>query len=522
MNRSVKASALTLAWFGLGIATRIPFRERLVTHADTWLFIDGMAHYDVSMGAPHFPGYILYVMSAKAVDLFLHDPLSSLLVLSLFCSGSFVAGSYWLGRELFNARTGIYCGLFALTGPMIWSYGTVGLSYMIEASLALWMAWACYRALGGDCGQVLISAFALGLTAGFRQDALLFLLPMWLYAIRRAGWLRILQGLTCLAVTVAAWLVPMMLLSGGAASYLATALQHMPTAVLPTSVFVNGLQALLGNGSRLAMALLLALGAGWLPLAWHLMRMIARRRDQEPGGQIMHMGRDLRMLLICWILPGSAFLVAIHTLQPGQCFAFMPAFLLLSATSLDAITRKVPMSLGAAIVILLLALNVWVWTGHPFDIALGALDDIAPAVVARSQRYTEFLHSGLDRKQNGVQAKLDVLSAERAVEPPVVCAGRWCPWVVHYVPECTLLDCTNPGGYRMVEKTRVVILSDSAELEIEGIDWGPLLFKGEVIGSVLTLPAGTMLSWSTPDHFVVDLGGEATMHSKLGRSERHL
>src|SRR5205814_10487230 len=107
-----------------------------------------------------------------------------------------------------------------------WLYGSVGLTYAGEALRASVVAHFALRALDGREADAWLAAAYLALAAGMRQSLLPLLLPMWVVAcvlgIRRLR--TVLIGLAILVALTLVWFVPMVMLTGGLARYVAASL----------------------------------------------------------------------------------------------------------------------------------------------------------------------------------------------------------------------------------------------------------------------------------------------------------
>jgi len=205
--------------FFVTLLTRLPFQSKLLYHYDSVQFALALEKYDPYLHQPHPPGYFLYVMAGKVLYFFLQNANSSLILISLIASGLAVVAIYYLGLAVFDARTGCWAALLATTSPLLWFYGEVALSYVVAAVFNSWIAALCWQSLHKDSKRVYVSAILLGVGAGIRQDLLMFLFPLWIFSIAQLGWRKLVSALLILGVTVAAWFVPMLVISGGVDRY---------------------------------------------------------------------------------------------------------------------------------------------------------------------------------------------------------------------------------------------------------------------------------------------------------------
>src|SRR5512145_1462179 len=194
-------------FFALGVFTRLPFTSKLLYHWDSINFALGMEHYDVRLHQPHPPGYLLYVLLGRFLQIFFRDANTSLVVISLIFSGLTVAVVYALARRLFDLPTALIAGLFTLTSPAVWFYGEVGLTYILETFFVTAIALACLQALRGERRTVYVAAILLGLAGGIRQTTLVLMLPLLAFVLLRWGWRERILGALALGIAVLAWLI---------------------------------------------------------------------------------------------------------------------------------------------------------------------------------------------------------------------------------------------------------------------------------------------------------------------------
>ena len=146
----------------------------------------------------------------------LGDPAATLGGLAIVASAVAVLLLYQLGWQLYGRGVATLAALGLVVSPLFWAYGVVGLSYAAEAALATGIAVGAWAMRQGSVGALVSSAVLLGLAGGVRQSMLLVLSPLWLgmawRGFRRPG--PVLAGLGLVLLTTAAWLGPMLWLTG--------------------------------------------------------------------------------------------------------------------------------------------------------------------------------------------------------------------------------------------------------------------------------------------------------------------
>ena len=313
------------------LLVRLPFRGRYLYHWDSVNFALSLEHYDVRLHQPQPPGYFLYSMLGRLVNLAAHDPNTSLIWISLVSGALGVVAIYWLGLRMFDRETGLVAALLTLVSPLHWFYSDVALSYALEFVLVTLLAGLCYRQLDGDRAGWLRLAILFGVAGGVRQNDLVLLFPLWLVSLRPLTWSRRAASALVLGLVVLGWLWPMMALSGGPGGFFAALLAQGDARVLGDSAIgsarelgLNALRVAIFVGYGLCLAALPLLAGPWL-LGRPLRAALADRR-----------------VWVCalWVGPALAFYVFVFVRQHGYIFTFLPALILLAAAALVRLGRR--------------------------------------------------------------------------------------------------------------------------------------------------------------------------------------
>lgn len=332
MPRADWAGALAIA--GLTLATRWPYRAALLPTWDAVQFALALERYDVVRHQPHPPGYILYVALGRLAEMMMGGPVAALGGLAMLASAVAVLLVYQLGWHLYGRKAAVLAALGLAVSPLFWTYSVVGLSYAAEAALATGIALSAWAMGRGSPRALVASAVFLGLAGGVRQSMLLILSPLWLgmawRGFRRPG--PVLAGLGLVLLTTAAWLLPMLWLTG-LERYLAASLDLYESTVRATTVLAGGGPR---NVIGLAEALVLGLGAFVPVLLWGLRRAPARLLEDE----------DRAVFFALWVLPALAVYALVHLGQPGYLLTFLPAcYLLIGRTLIELVerARRIPL-----------------------------------------------------------------------------------------------------------------------------------------------------------------------------------
>lgn len=323
-----QCDTLLLVGFLLGgILTRVPFRSRMLYHWDSVNFALGIERFDIQMHQPHPPGYFLYVMLGRAVDAVIQDPNASLVWLSVIFSGLTAGGLFLLGKAMFSRWEGVIAALALLSSPLFWFHGEVALMYVLEAFFTTIIALMSTQLLAGRRQYLYPSALILGIAGGIRQSTLLFMFPLWLFSIRKLSLKRVALAVLLLALVVGAWLVPMVVLTGGVDRYLGLS---RGTDVVGESSLLDPRQVVF-NAARIGAYGFYGLLLGGIPLAYSVLRGLRA---------LPASARDRRAQVIAvWVIPSLLFLIFVHIRQAGHIFVFLPALFLLVGVGMVRISH---------------------------------------------------------------------------------------------------------------------------------------------------------------------------------------
>ncbi len=305
----------------LAFLLRLPFRSHYLYHWDSVNFALSLEKFDVRLHQPQPPGYILYSYLGRAVNAFVGDANTSLVIVSLAAGILGVAAMYWLGMVMFDRATAVAAALFVLTSPLHWFYAEVALSYELEFFFVIMIAGLAYLLIRGQHNLWPLLALTLGIAGGVRQNTLVFLLPLFVLALVFLNWRRRILSAALLGVVVLAWLAPMILLSGGLQGYLSVLRSGGSVVAGDLSVF-SALQVLV-NAVRLTAFIGYALILGNLLFVYGLWLLIKNWRTVI---------RDRRAWILgVWAVPAMLFYGLLYVRQHGHIFTFLPALMLLAA-----------------------------------------------------------------------------------------------------------------------------------------------------------------------------------------------
>ena len=327
---------IPLTFFIAATVTRLPFASRLLYNMDSVQFALGLDDYDVSLHQPHPPGYYLYVQLGKLARYFLHDPNRAFIAVSILTGALAVSLIYVLAREMFDEDAAMAAGLAALTSPLLWFHGEVALSYAPEALMSALVALLCWRTVNGRPGFWLYASVAIGIAGGIRQNTMVFLAPLWLYAMWSAGARKAAAGAFVAGATVLTWFVPMLADTGGYERYRAALSAHW----LDANWHGIGLRWSLYNAGYMGRFIAGALAFAAVPAAVQLFRT---RGGRKPFG----FDGPRPAFLAAWIMPALLFHLVIftHPAVPGHTLIYAAGLFVIAGRLLALFARGTAVNL---------------------------------------------------------------------------------------------------------------------------------------------------------------------------------
>jgi hypothetical protein len=318
----------------IGGLSRLPFVTSTPINWDAVQFALALDRLDLHLHQPHAPGYLLYVMSGRAVNLLVGDPSMSLSLLSVLFSGIAVPLFYVLCRQIFeDVPTAVCATLLMLGSPPTLYYGATGLTYVPEMALAIAVAWAAWNLRSENSKRevryAVLLGLALGIAGGVRQTGLLLLLPLCAWALwgaPRRAWAAFSLVLTGICTL---WLVPLLALSGGLDAYLLENALLGQTVSELTSLVGAGPGGVAYNLYIEGVALVVGLALALVPLGVWALRAVR-----------FSLSSTLKWFAFWWAVPPLAFFALTHIGQFGYVLLALPPLFMLAATSTRVVWER--------------------------------------------------------------------------------------------------------------------------------------------------------------------------------------
>ncbi|CAA9302780.1 MAG: hypothetical protein AVDCRST_MAG77-5805 [uncultured Chloroflexi bacterium] len=336
---------LALALGALTSLARVPFRSRYLFAWDSANFALALDQYNVAFHQPQPPGYPMYVAAAGLARRLTGEANAAYVTLSVIASGLAVTFLVLAAHRLYGRRVALLAAVLLATNTLSWGQGVVAYPYSFLACFTALVAWLCLCiGQGAPRALALLTGAVIGLAAGFRSELAPFLAPLWLYACLRAPGTRrhrllaVAPGGVAMALSIAAWYVPMVQLSGGWAAYQAATGGYYAYFIQTTSGAGKLLLGLLENTRALVGFLYNGVGLALLPMVYFVGRFFAPQR----------LVRDWRARFVAvWLAPPLAFYVTVHIGNPGYVLSLLPALCIFAAQAVLGMLEDVREAAGA-------------------------------------------------------------------------------------------------------------------------------------------------------------------------------
>ena len=394
-----------LSLFAMTILSRIPFRSEVLYHWDSVNLAFGMREFDISIEQPQPPGYIVYIWLCRLVDALFNNPQTTMVWIAVLSSGLAVGATYLLGTAMFGRQAGLIGGLFLASSPLFWFYGEIALPHALDASLVTLSAFGLYQVMRGRTRLLCPTIGILALVGGVRQQSLIFLLPLVLFALRGVHWTQLVAAALLGSGLCLVWAIPLFRSCGGFPQYLKIFSEYSAYYTSTTSILSGAGWSGVGyNLSRIGRYLLYACSAALLPLAAHLL--------QRSGLSLWRTRRERSAFLGLWCLPTAMLYTFVHMGQQGTLFTFLPALMI---------------GIGAATVHL-----VESWSARSLALVSGVLAAINVALFVAlpqypfgSDSFKVLSWSTLRERDAHYQGKFDTIRNGYSPERTIILASDW-------------------------------------------------------------------------------------------------
>ena len=335
-----------------GTLMRLPFASHVLWAWDSVLYARAVERFDPAAMLPHPPGYLVYVLLARATTALFGDPNAGLVALSVGGGVALACAGYVAGRHIVGRAAGIVAATILLLSPLAWQQSEIAYPYTVLGALA---AWLFVAALVLRDRPFVAASFGFGVALGIRPDLSVIAGPLWAAVALSRGPRHVAAVLAAGVAGALLWAVPTVVAAGGLDRYLDLVWDQ---AVGSSGVTRDLRVALEHNTALLATALHWQLL--WL---WPLAVVGALRVACEPAL------RAVRLPLVLASVPATSLYLFFHIGDPGYSLSLAAPIAVIAALGVGALPRIVPRRLSAAAgAALVLALGIpFVFGGDYFS-----------------------------------------------------------------------------------------------------------------------------------------------------------
>lgn len=331
------------------LVTRLPFATHRLWEWDSVLYARALEQgfhvsADIADQRPHPPGYAFYVGAASLARWVMGDSNAALVLVSIVASAAAAAALFLLARRFAGREAAAFAALAFAVDPLVWAHGEVALPYIVLALGSVALATVFWDARHGGDRRALLSSVAFGLAAGFRQDLLLLLGPLWLWSLLPGGPRRVAGCGVALAGACLAWLAPSAFASDGLAGYVAAVAAQSGTITGHSVAGGSGGEVLWYDVRFTILALAWGLFAAGVVLAALLLAPALRWARRPALGGLS----ESATFFLLWIVPGVAVYLLWIIGDWGYVLSILPALYVLCARLL---TRAFERAHGPALAV---------------------------------------------------------------------------------------------------------------------------------------------------------------------------
>jgi hypothetical protein len=352
----VRFTSVTLTLLAVGtVILRLPFLTPRLAHWDAVNYALGLHVFDVAAHQPHPPGSPYFILLGRAALGLTGDDNTALILVSVLASVGAVFGEYALARLIFGMRAALLAAVVLMTQPVFWGYGSMGMPWTLLACLALAIGLVCLLLLRGQRWLVVPSALLVGMASGFRLEATVFLVPLWLWAVWTAepSSRRRLLAIAIVLGCVAAWLVPVAVSSGGLNTWSDRMLaMFSPPDLSPAPV-----------ARQLASNTAISFGS----LAFTVGPAVGLALVCDQRAALCWFRSQSGIFWALWIVPAFVFLWLVDSTEPGHTLVYTVALVALGVGLMAATARSLSRLLVCGTLLVGAQVGVFVLAAPQFD-----------------------------------------------------------------------------------------------------------------------------------------------------------
>lgn len=328
----------------IALASRVPLLEKIQSHWDGPQYSIAVVRYSLEQSTPAPPGYPLYIALGKFFYLFLHDPHSAILAVSVFGSVMGAITLYFVCKNVYNKFTGIAATTIFLTGSTFYYFGITAYAYGLLTFTSAFLAFVVYRIYVKHKNDGFLLGLIFGICFGIRPQEVLQIAPLFLLGLIYLSSKEKLKVLFAFIIITLLWLIPL-LMTVGFQKYFDISISFAGNAFPHTPI---------GQHAELMLkGFLLSFGISSVFLLYYFWKFFYNIKN------CYSVNYKMIFLYILWIIPGFLFNLLIRSDHAGYQMSYLTAFTILIAYAIWQCTKKKKLFYTLVVVIIAIFNLYW-------------------------------------------------------------------------------------------------------------------------------------------------------------------
>jgi len=399
------------------VVSRVMYAPKFLVNFDAVNFALAIREFNPGMDQPQPPGYPVFVMLLKLLDLLLHDARLDLLVAGLIGSVAAVLLLWALANAMYGEPAGYLSALVLAAQPLFWYAGIANPVRVYLAVISISTAWAGWTCLSKRPSAVpfLVMAVLLGLLSGFRPETLLLLVPLFVgVGLRsRVPVSQFVVAALLLLASAGSWISVLAYKAGGLRPFLELNFEYLRANSRDYTLAFGASQTAAIENIRRTFAWNFLPAISW---AWALLFAWQRLPSAVSAGR--------GFFLTLWFLPAFLFHAFVHVRDLDQTLVTAPVVCLAGGWALAHVTQKRWQFVTPTVALVMLAVSVYSFR-RP----------LVPDLKVASSGTVRFANDWM----RSTFAAVDTLQNEGALA--IVCYGSVVSWrqLSYYYPDTPVL-----------------------------------------------------------------------------------
>jgi hypothetical protein len=403
-----KSGLMPLLLFVIGIASRLPLIEKYQSHWDGPDYSIAILSYSLENHTPTAPGYPLYIVLGKLINLFLNNPHLSLLMISVLVTGLTASLIYIGTKRIFNYKVGIIASLIYLSGSTFYFFGLTPYAYILLPLMTFSLGFMVYRIFIKKEQLGLLLGIITGIYFGIRPQEMLQVAPLVLLGFLFLKLRQKMLFLTSSLIITILWFIPLVNDTGGLSKYL-----EINSNAAGIGVFTYTISH---NIELIVKGFLLSFGISSLFLLYYPFKFLK-------DGTIINKHKKLIIFFSVFLIPSFLFNLFVRTDHAGYQMSYLTGFLLIISYAVWRITKK-SKNMYFFILSILVAFNLF-WFFYDRD-----------SKIEKPFRPTSFHYTDIRKNDLKTGSKVDYVSKNFNPKTTLLIGTDvlWRPYTYHLKP----------------------------------------------------------------------------------------